>query len=381
MNRVPIRVLQIVGPMNKGGIETFLMNVYRKIDREKLQFDFLVTREEKGTFDDEITSMGGKVFYIPHITKLGLYRYRKRIIEFLEDHKEYKIIHSHVIATSGIFQPIARKKGIKIRISHGHSAPNKQKPKDLINFIEIYFKKILKYYTAKNSTHYFACSYEAGEWLFGRKIADSQMTIINNGIDTLKFKYNEEDAKNVRKSLSINESSLVIGNVGNLNEVKNHKFLLDIFKAVNTILPDSILILVGEGSLRISIEEKIKKLGLNGKVKMLGSRNDVNELLKGFDVFVMPSLFEGLPVSLVEAQASTLPCIISDTITREIDLGLGLVKFVSLDRAPEYWAKIIIDNFQGNRNIPTDMLIERGFDSTTITEWLEDFYFNSITKQ
>ena len=372
-----MRILHIVGPMNLGGIENFLMNVYRVIDHSQVQFDFLVTREQQGIFDKEINLLGGKIYNIPYIKKVGLLKYIKILNEFFRTHPEYKIVHCHMNATAGLYLPIARINGIPVRIAHGHSAAFSQNPK-IIEYVEFLFKKLLKLFVNSNATHYFACGYDAGVWLYGKKIADYDLNIVRNGVNTRRFQYEENIAHKIRNELSITDNTLVIGHVGNMSSPKNHKFLIDVYEALLHRVPNSILCLVGDGTLRTTIQDYVNDKNLTGKVKFLGSRNDVPDLLRAFDIFVMPSIFEGLPVSVIEAQAATLPCILSDRITTEVDMGMGLTHFIGLEQSPAAWAEIIIKNKSKNRNISIQPLIEHGYDIKTTAEWLQSFYLNVL---
>jgi len=376
MENKPIRVLHIVSVMNRGGIENFLMNIYRKIDRTKVQFDFLVTREEVGTFDEEIKLLGGKIFNIPHIKKVGPIKYKMNVEHFFKNHLEYRIVHCHMNTWSGLFLPIAKRCGIPVRIAHSHTAQSGYCSNNIIERVELFFKDRMKRCIKDYATHFFSCSYDAGVWLFGQKIADSKMVIIKNGIDTEKFRYNEEIAGKVRKKLLIPKDALVIGHVGNMNSVKNHKFLIDVYEEIHRRIPNSVLCLVGDGKLRPNIEEQIRLKGLENNIKLLGTRSDVHDLLKAFDVFVMPSLFEGLSVALVEAQAASLPCVVSDTISREVDMGMGLVDFISLDKPPEFWADMILKKKNTSRNISIDKLVVLGYDSQVTADLLSKFYID-----
>ena len=380
MSEQPIRVLHIVSVMDRGGIETFLMNIYSKIDRSKVQFDFLATREQTGVFDEEIRSLGGKVFNIPHIHKVGLLQYRKNVINFFESHKNYKMIHCHMNTWSGFFLPIAKKCNIPIRIAHSHTTQNAPFPRSIGEGKEYFFKKFMKIFIKNAATHYFACGYDAGKCLYGKSLADKAVTIIKNGVDTEAIRYDEEIAQQVRSRLSITKETLVVGHIGSMRTVKNHVFLLDIFAALQKQVPNSILCLVGDGSLRPFLEERVESKGLTEQVKFLGIRDDVYNLLKGFDVFVMPSLFEGFPVSVVEAQAAALTCVISDSITKEVDMGMDLIDFVGLNHSPEYWAEVVLTNRYADRTMSTDQVMALGYDSQTTANWLEKFYISETNK-
>ena len=381
MSEQPIRVLHIISVMDRGGIETFLMNIYGKIDRSKVQFDFLATREQQGVFDEKILSLGGKVFTIPHINKVGLLQYGKNVINFFKDHNDYKIVHCHMNTWSGFFLPLAKKCHIPIRIAHSHTTQNAPFPKTIGEAKEYFFKKFMKLFIKNGATHYFACGYEAGECLYGKSLNDTAVTIVKNGVDTEAIRYQAKTAEKIRKSLNIATDTLVVGHVGSMRTVKNHVFLLDIFAALQKRVPNSILCLVGDGNLRPFLEDRVAATSLTEQVRFLGIRDDVYNLLQGFDVFVMPSLFEGFPVSVVEAQGAALTCIISDSITHEVDMGMDLISFVGLDQSPEYWAEMVLNSRNVDRAMSTDQLMALGYDSQTTANWLERFYRSAVNKK
>jgi len=361
----PIRILQVVTIMNRGGLETMLMNYYRQMDKEKVQFDFMVHRQEEGHYDKEIVELGGKIYRMPQI-KPGNYRlYFKLLDEFFKQHLEYKVVHSHINENSSFVLRAAKKAGIPCRIAHSHLS-------DLGIDIKLPFRLYARYFMKSNPTHYFACSEKAGQWLFGNKIANStEIKLLNNAVNVNEFKYNEKARNSLRKELGI-ENKLVIGHIGRFNKQKNHEYLLDIFKAVLQHRQDVILLLVGEGQLRPQIEKKIDNLGLSSHVKLLGVRTDIPNILQAMDLFLFPSLFEGLPVVLVEAQAAGLRCVVSNAITLESDVT-GRVEYVSLNRSPEQWAKIILNSTYEHVDT-SKMLKNNGYDSTTMAKWLSSYY-------
>lgn len=374
----PIRVLHIVGIMNMGGIENLLMNVYRKIDKEKVQFDFLVTREEDGVFDEEIRSLGGKIYNIPAMSKIGYVRYKKRIYRFLKQNYEYKIVHCHRDALCSIYLKQAKKAKIPVRIAHSHNTkliePNTIKGK-----INLLIKNYFKLFTNMYATEYFACGYEAGIWLYGAKIANQKVKIINNGIDTGEYKYNRAIAKEIRESLGIKDDTLVIGHVGRFELQKNHRFLIEIFMQIVKKVPESKLLLIGQGSLEPDIRKQVKIANLEEKVVFLGIRNDVNKLLMGMDVFVFPSLFEGLPVSLIETQASGIKSIISDTISKEVDLKYGLISRIPLNNINK-WVEEIMSVSSANvesRELANSKIKQSEYEIMNTVSFLENFYINS----
>lgn len=361
----PIRVLQVVTIMNRGGLETMLMNYYRKIDRSKIQFDFMTNRYERGHYDDEIEALGGKIYRMTPI-KPGNYRkYFKELDKFFNEHREYKIVHSHINENSGFVLRAAKKAGISCRIAHSHLSDLKL---DYKYPFRLYARKNLK----GNVSDYFACSKRAGEWLFGKGISDSgKITVLNNAVDTNNFKINENIRNKVRKDLGI-ENKKVIGHVGRFNPQKNHEFLIDVFNEVYKKDKNTVLLLIGDGYLKEKIEEKVKKLGLCEGVKFLGVREDIPELMQAMDLFLFPSQFEGLAVVMVEAQAAGLKVITSTGVTKESNITNN-VEFIDLKKEPSYWADIILKSDFKKKDM-TKKIIEEGYDSTNNIKWLSDFY-------
>lgn len=361
----PIRVLQVVTIMNRGGLETMLMNYYRRIDRSRVQFDFMVHREEKGHYDEEIIKMGGRIFKMPKIKPGNYQLYFRKLEEFFQTHKEYKVVHSHINENSSFVLRAAKRHGVPCRIAHSHLSDLKL---DFKFPFRLYARFSMKDYPNK----YFACSKNAGKWLFSERVLNTnELVVLNNAVNVKEFKYDADTRKKIREELDIG-NELVIGHIGRFNKQKNHDFLIDIFKAVSNVDQDATLLLAGDGHLRRKIEDKVKKLGLQSKVKFLGVRNDVNNLMHAMDIFLFPSLFEGLPVVLVEAQAAGLNCIVADTITRESDIT-GRVEFLSLYEAPETWAKELLSS--SYEHVDTEELISlNGYNTATMSKWLADFY-------
>lgn len=325
-----IRVLQCVNIMDRAGLETMLMNYYRNIDRTQIQFDFLTHREECGAYDIEIEILGGKLYHAPRLYPQNYPAYFKWMKDFFLEHPEYEIVHSHIDAMSYLPLLAAKKAGVPVRIAHSH---NTKIPKDFKFLLKQYFR-----YRINSVCNYrLACGQEAGKHLFGNKPFD----VIPNAIEAEKFYYNEEIRKLKRNELCLKDS-FVIGNVGRFSSQKNHKFLIEIFKEILKLKPNSILLLIGEGELRNKIKNQVERSGINSNVRFLGNRSDVYELYQAMDVFVMPSLFEGLPVVGIEAQFAKLPCVFSDKVTREVQF-IENCSFVGLDKSATYWAKRIVD--------------------------------------
>jgi len=360
----PIRVLHVVVNMNRGGAETLIMNLYRNIDRSKVQFDFLTCKE--GVFDKEIQEMGGKIHRIPYITDVGHFRYIKALNEFFFTHNEYKIVHSHMDKMSGLVLRAAKKARIPVRISHSHNTSSEGSiaAKIYKNYAAIYIKT--------SATNLIACSKAAAEWLFNNK--SNEVKILNNGIDYDKFSFKPQIRNDIRKTLKIDDKTLVLGHIGRFCEPKNHDFIIEIFKELNRKRSNSILILVGDGPLKPKIEKKVNEYGLKDKVKFLGIRNDVEQVIQAFDLFVFPSFHEGLPLTLIEAQAAGLPCLISKNITNEVDLGLGLVDYLPITDINLWVNKIANFSINNNRNIKKHIFIEKEYDITKIAASIQEYY-------
>jgi glycosyltransferase EpsF len=332
----PIRIAQIIGKWLGGGVEAVVMNYYRNIDRNKIQFDFICDNDSTNIPYEEIEKLGGRVILIPPYQKV--FKYHKELKRVLKE-ENYKIVHSHINTLSFFSLWAAKSAGVPVRIAHSHSTTNKKEwKKNLI-------KQVLRPFSKVFATNYMCCSELAGRWLFGNKEYDKgNVYLLNNAIDLDKFKYDEKIRKEVRKEFKIKDSTLVVGHIGRFVEQKNHRFLIDIFNEVHKKNNDSILMLVGQGPLQGEMKEKVKSLGLEDSVLFLGQRNDANRLYQAFDVFCLPSLYEGLPVVGVEAQASGLLCILSDDMTKETKV-LETAKFLSLNNSAKEWAKEIFEKF------------------------------------
>ena len=326
----PIRIAQIIGKWVGGGVEAVVMNYYRHIDHEKLQFDFICDEDSTNIPYEEIESLGGKVILIPPYQKLN--KYIKELTRILNE-GNYKIVHSH-INTLSVFSLFAAKcAGVQVRIAHSHSTTNKkEKKKNLM-------KQVLRPFSKLFATDYMCCSELAGRWLFGNKEYDKgNVYLLNNAIDVEKFKYDEKIRKAKRKELGIKDNQLVIGHIGRFVAQKNHTFLIDIFNEIHKKNKDAILVLAGQGPLMDEIKSKVKDLGLTESVKFLGQRTDANELYQAFDVFLLPSIYEGLGLVLIEAQCAGLPCVASTEVPKVAKVTKNLY-FIPLLNSSEEWAK------------------------------------------
>lgn len=361
------RILHVFGGMTRGGAETMVMNLYRTIERTKMQFDFIVHTEDKCAYDDEINSLGGRIYRIPRYRGKNHLQYNKAWCVFFQEHPEYKIIHGHVRSTASIYLKVANKYGLTT-IIHSHSTSSGKGISALV-------KNILQLPLHNIADYLFACSIQSGEWLFGNKSCKrSNFMVVNNAIDLAKFSFNECTRNKIRKELKL-DGMFVVGHVGRLHPAKNHDFLLEIFKVLHDKVNNSILLIVGDGELRSDIQEKIELLKLTQSVILTGNRTDVPELLMAMDVFVLPSLWEGLPLTIVEAQASGLPCFISDTITDEVCIT-PYIRFISLSKTAREWTDNIISAEKIDRTSIKHYIEESDFDIRVAVKKLTTFYEN-----
>ena len=327
----PIIIAQIMGKMNGGGVESVIMNYYRNIDRSKYQFDFICDADSTNIPYSEIEKLGGNVILCPP------YQHLRQYINFLKklfNDKQYQIVHSNINTLSIFPLYAAQKCNIPIRIAHSHSTSN---PKELKRFI---IKRILRKASKKYSTHYFACSKKAGEFQFGKKaVRKNLVTILPNAIDMEKFAYNPQKRSALRAYYNIAPDALVIGHVGRFCKTKNHQFLIKVFKDIHKKNSNSILMLIGQGPLETKMQNEAEKMGLASSVRFIGQKSDISTIYSCFDVFCLPSLYEGLPVVGVEAQANGLPCVLSNNMTKESKI---LESTIFLGKDKNEWEETII---------------------------------------
>lgn len=326
----PIRVAQVMGYMNGGGVEAVVMNYYRHIDREKVQFDFIVCEGSTLVPREEIESLGGRIFMIPGYREMP--RYLSTLVSLFK-HERWNIVHSHVNSLSVFPLYAAKKAGVPVRIAHSHTTSGKD------GLVRNLMKNGLCHFSKMYPTHYAACSACAGAWLFGE--AES-VTIFPNGVDFERFGSARSRRIETRVGLGIEDDAFVLGHVGRFVPVKNHMFLLEIFKELHQIIPHARLLLVGDGPLMSDVELAAETMGLIGDTIILGQRSDIPDLLSSMDAFCLPSLYEGMPVVGVECQASGVPILVSTNVSEELRMS-SLVEYESLDSSPKVWAARILD--------------------------------------
>lgn len=357
-----IRILQVVTHMNRGGLETMLMNYYRNIDRTQIQFDFLTHRDYDGDYGKEIVSLGGKIYHLPRLNPFSRI-YKKSLAEFFEQHHEYRIIHVHQDCMSAVILKIAKKANIEVRIAHSHTT---SQDKNLKYLVKMYYRHQIPHF----STHLFACSVDAGKWMFG----NHKFTVLNNAIDAEKFRFDVIKRTIIRDRLQIQEGELLVGHVGRFCYPKNHSFLIEIFNVIRKKI-SSKLILVGDGELKKNIEQKVRTYGLTDEVIFTGVISDVSEIMQAMDVFVFPSNYEGLGITLIEAQASGLPCLISDRVPLECRIT-DLIKQIPLTESSEEWADQVIKSAKMERKSTFLEIRNAGFDIQENAKHLQNFYYS-----
>lgn len=363
-----IRVLQVLPGLNRGGMETFIMNVYRSIDRTQIQFDFLVN-SESGDYFDEIKALGGNIFYIPSRRK-GYGKYLLSLKHFFKDHKsKYVAIHYHESSLTSL-EPLyfAKKYGIHRRIIHSHNSNIKG---NKLHYITHYFGKA---FISNLATDYLGCSDKALKWMYQGTGIYNKAELIKNGVNTDDFKFNPNIRSFIRSRLNISDK-IVVGHIGRFMEVKNHEFLLKIFNSLLKINPNFKLILVGCGELELKIKNLADDMGISEYISFLGVRSDINDLLQAMDVFVMPSLYEGLPVVLVEAQTSGLPIVCSDTISSMSKLTPQYYT-CSLSDSLQVWSDTIQEalNSGYHRKNAVTYIKKAGFDINSVANRLAKLY-------
>lgn len=353
------RVLHIVGAMAPGGFENFIMNIYRRIDRNKVQFDFIVHKKKDQAYDEEIEGLGGRLFYVTRKSRNPVKNFLEIRTIIKENH--YSIVCRHSDSAFTVVDLLAaRLAGAAKCIMHSHSTTTGN----------VRIHNFFRHWMAVVPTHRFACSQAAGRWMFGKL----DFTFVPNAIDTSEYLYREETRKSMRKKWKT-EGRRVYGHVGNFVYAKNHLFLLEIFHEISRQDEDAVLFLIGDGELREEAERKVKELKLQEKVVFTGRRKDVSDFLQMFDLFLFPSIYEGLPVSMVEAQCTGLPCLISDSITEEI-LLTDCIRQMSLKNSPDQWAEtameMLLKSSGQKRRSRQEEILQAGYGIEELVRFYED---------
>ena len=362
------RVLFISHHLNRAGTETFMMNVFRGIDHSRFMVDFLIYTKKDTDYTREVEKAGCKIWRVPS-RRESFFGWYSSLNRFFKEHaKEYAAVHYCGNGLTAIAPLLfAYKYGIPVRIAHSHSSSSD-------GWHNRFLHRLQRGFAQRITTHHFACSSLAAKWFYG----DAPAVVINNGIDSKKFSYNIDERNEMRKKLGISDSTVVLGHVGRFEKEKNHEFLLDVFARFLLKNSDSYLILIGVGSLFEEVKEKADKLGVIDKVMFMGERSDVNVLLQAMDIFVMPSIFEGQPFVLIEAQCAGLPCLVSDVVNKDICLTDN-VKTVSLLLSADEWAlkvEQLLSTFI--RKDQSEIVEKQGYSIASTIKYLENVYEGNI---
>lgn len=365
------RILYVFGTMNCGGAETMLLNIYRNIDREKLQFSFLVHATGQGYYDDEIRELGGKMFYIKSQGDQGLLRYIVSLKNFLQQNGPFDIVHSHMDWQGGAIALACHLSKIEKIIVHAHTYAS-YKPSIALKQVI----KLQKYWINKCATDFWACSKEAGGYLFTE---EKDVKVIPNAVDLENYLYpNIQVVEGIKLKYNINKDTLVIGHIGSFSQNKNQKFLVEIAKKLSEQNKDFRLLLVGNDTNGYSkeVKELVDNYDLQQNIYFLGLREDIYNIVKVFDIFCFPSEFEGLGMVAIEAQAGGVPCLVSDGVPKSIDMGLELVKHLSV-KIVDDWIDTIFekqDSKINDKKLISEKIMEKGFNVIASAKLVQKMY-------
>lgn len=360
-----IRILYIVPSLRLcNGVASYAMNYFRNIDKDKFQIDFITGIAEKSIYYEEIENAGSKIYCIPKMSAKNISMTRKKIKKFLkENSKNYDIIHCHVLNMGAFYLYYAKKYGIKVRILHSHVTKTADSKMHEVR------NKILLPVAIKNANYFCACSYEAGNKIFGNK----EFKVINNAINGERFKYNDLYRKEIRKKYNISENTIVIGNIGRLCKQKNQKFLMDIYSEIKLQNDNTKLMIAGNGPLENELKEYAKIKKIDDNVIFVETTYDIEKMYQAFDVFVLPSTYEGLGIVLIEAQVSGLPCVVSDVIPKEAQIS-SQYKIISLQDSISKWAKAILNSVKKERKTNLIGLEKNNFNIKKEASKVSEYY-------
>lgn len=371
-DKSPPRVLHIVSAMNRGGAETLIMNIYRNMNRELLQFDFVTHSAAKEDYEDEINALGGKLYKIPSLGQLGPFAYIKELKRIMKVHP-FVAVHAHTDFQSGFPALAAKWSGIPTRVCHSHSNNWPRGSSLTANAILIALRALIRY----SATNFSSCSLEAAHFLFGRSmISQDKINILKNGIDISSFtNANGPFRRQLCSELELPEQVKIIGHVGHFSESKNQRFILKIVKRLVSEDDRFVALFVGDGPLKKEVEEEADRLGIRKQIRFLGVRADIPNLMKAFDIFLFPSKFEGFGIAAIEAQCSGTPCILSDAVPRSTDMGLGLAAYLSLEEELDRWCWQVKKSMLISPPDPakiSEQISKLGYSiQTSVSDWLQ----------
>ena len=346
----PVRILHVLGTTNLGGAESRIMDLYCNIDRARVQFDFMVHTQEEGYFDKKIQELGGKVYHMPSFRIWNYREYKRAWGNFFRKHNEFKVVQGHMTSTAAIYLSAAKKSGVPLTIAHARSAGVDKGIKGIAT-------RFLRRHLAEKADRCIACSFEAAQSVFGKK---AEVRIIPNAVRLDDFQFSIEKREQMRKRLGVSDS-WVLGHVGRFHYAKNHEYLIHILAELVKKDKNAILLLLGDGENRKNIVKLVEQLGLQEHVVFLGNQRPIADYYQAMDFFVFPSRYEGLPGTVVEAQASGLRCVVSSQVTKEV-CCTDLVTFMSIEENPKGWADYILQNRNYLRENAIEEMQKKGFD-------------------
>lgn len=361
------RILHVIGKMDRAGAETLIMNIYRTIDRSKIQFDFMVFTDEQADYDEEIEQLGGVIYHMPSFKGYNYLSLNNCFRKFFQKHS-YDIVHGHIGSLAPLYLKWAKRYGA-YTIAHSHNTKSQR-------FWQSKIYYLLSHRVIHIADFFMACSIQAGDDRFGKVITDKQnFKVINNGINVEQYKYSEERHRRLKKEFGMSDK-MVFGHVGRFSQQKNHQFLIDIFYEIQKKQDNAVLILVGRGNLEEEVRKQISNLGIEKKVLLLGVRKDIPDLMNLFDAFIFPSFFEGFGIVGIEAQATGLPCFFSDGIVKEAVVTDNVYVY-SLKLEASIWARNILKELKGfRREDKSKRVRDAGFDIKNTSEEIEKFYLS-----
>lgn len=363
------KILMVTGSLRIGGMENVAMNIARYIDRNQFQVNFVVYGPEIGEYEEEVKKIGGEVYHIP-FPREGAIKYCKALEKIMKNTGPYDVVHSHNLFPSGMVMKIAHKEKVPVRIAHAHT----NRDDTHLNLVRKIYQKCMRKLMWKHATQLFACSERAGNYLFQSKFSENGF-VMNNGVGTEKFLIDESKKNRLKKEFNIS-SEKIIGHTGRFVEVKNHDFLIDVFKSICEKGENVKLLLIGDGSLKHAIEKKVHDLGLEDRVIFTGMRNDVHDLLALMDVYVLPSIYEGVSVSLMEAQAAGIPFVVSTSAYSDESKVTGYGVAVDLNKGIEAWGNAVIEQMnRGKLKNAIQIVIDKGYDTSTVVRFVQENYY------
>ncbi len=358
----PKRILHILASLDSGGVANFVMNIYRRIDRDRYQFDFALTSGKPSLMDDEAKSLGARLFYFDPSMSLT-----NNLEHILKTESDIYGVHSHVFFYSGLMLKTAKKCGVELRVAHAHNAHTGEKR----SLPRLAYEASMRHMIRRNATVLLGCSEKACRYVFGESImSDARASVLPDGIDCDRFAFDAAVREKMRKKYGL-EDKFVVGHVGHFNPAKNHEKILGTFAELCKERPNSALLLTGDGELEDNVRSLAESLGISDKTVFTGAMSDVENAYMAMDVFLFPSRYEGFGMAMIEAQASGLVCVASDVVPKDTNAD-GRTTYLPLSESDETWAKTVLS--APERDISSAEKVKERFDVNSVAKTLEKIY-------